>query len=137
MSGHIIVPHLEEIRIKIDGEYVVLVSSKGSYIKIPYQVIPTLARSMRSQGKVVEERVNALRLISDQAFALRAGIPIGFTNDPAKQHQAGIDAAWDPNLRKQLPGNIKGTTMFGTPTIIKHAPKPAKKTEEEGNGKSG
>jgi len=124
----IIVPKLEEAKVGIDGKCVVL-STKSVIIKLPYQVVPTIARAMNMKAKEIDEIVNVHRLIGDQAFMMRSGAPFGLTNNPAIQKAAAHEAQFNDKLRKHLPGGVKGKSLIGTPTIIKHPSK------EGGNGK--
>ena len=118
----ILVPKLEEVKVGIDGDKVVL-ATKNAIIRIPWQVARTLARAIVIQAGKLDEVANVHRLIGDQAFLMRSGAPFGLTNNPDIQKAAAHEAQFDDKLRKQLPGGVKGKSLLGTPTIIKHPPR--------------
>ena len=115
-------PKLEEIKIVIDGDKVALVTQNAT-IRIPWQVAMTLAKAIVTQAGKIEEMANVHRVVNDQAFFLRAGIPIGLSNNPDIRQEAMHEAQYNDRLRKELPGGVKSKTMFGTPKIIKHKPR--------------
>ena len=122
-----LIPQLEEIKVGIDGKRVVLSSSKGATMKIPWQVVTTLCKAMNTKAKQLEEMANIDRLLADQAMMFRSGAPFGLSNRRDILKEAAHIAQHDDKLRKYMPGGVKSTALVGTPTIIKHEPKEEQK----------
>jgi ligand-binding sensor domain-containing protein len=137
MSANIIVPKSEEVRIKQDGFNVILVSSKGASIILPWKAAIEVARGMVAQARYIESKINAPQIINDQAFLTRLGIPLGLTNNPAMKREAQKEAYYNPELRKTITGNkvkgIESMEAVGTPGLIQHPPKEGKDNAKEGN----
>lgn len=76
------------------------------------------------KGKLrLEELEQAERIARDSAILLRAGANFGLSNDPRILDAAKNAAAWDSELRRCMPGGVKSEEAFGTPALIRHAPR--------------
>ena len=117
-----IISQLDEIRVGMDGKRVVLQSSKGITMKVPWQVVETLCKAMIAKSKQIEEMANLDRLLADQAMMFRSGAPFGLSNRRDILKEAAHIAQHDDKLRKYMPGGVKSTALVGTPTVIKHDP---------------
>ena len=117
-----LIPQLEEIKVVMDGKRVVLSSSKGVTMKIPWQAVPTLCKAMITKAKQMEEMANLDRILEDQAMMFRSGAPFGLSNRTDILKEAAHIARYDDKLRKYMPGGVKSTALVGTPTVIKHDP---------------
>jgi hypothetical protein len=60
---------------------------------------------------------NAEKLAVDSGLLLRAGLPFGLTSNPQILADARKEAECNRDLRKALPGGIKGQVQFGRPGV--------------------
>jgi len=79
-----------------------------------------ISKAIHTVSKFAEEFENAHKIIDDGALLLRAGVPIGLTNNPKMQDEIAIEAAWNRDLRRYIRPmqGIKSEEMFGVPEII-------------------
>lgn len=106
-----------------DGPDVVIIKNGQRICELPWDAALMLADAIRIQARRIETRTKAEQVINDQAFGMRLGLPFGLTSDPKMIHQAGIEAAHDTRLRKQIPHvpmSIRSREALGTPSLIKH-----------------
>ena len=111
---------ITQVTVRRDGLDVVLVVNGQRIIDIPWDAALMLARAMTVQAHNIEEQVKAPAIAFDQGLLMRKGIPIGLTSDPRILHEAGNEAAWNPLLRKALPGGIRTLEAVGAPSVTKH-----------------
>lgn len=118
------------IRVRIEGDKVLLIRNGELITKIPWNAAISLSKVIYKQAKIAEENAKALDVIDDQALLFRVGMPIGLTDDPAKVKEAIKEASWNSKLRKYIPfpkfGAIESKETFGTPRIIRGKPKKMK-----------
>ena len=125
-----LIPKLDEITVGMDGKRVLLKSSNGTEMKIPWQVVETLCKVMVSKSKQMEEMANLDRILADQAMMFRSGAPFGLSNRRDILKEAAHIAQYDDKLRRYMPGGIKSTAIVGTPTVIRHDPPKEAKIEK-------
>lgn len=106
--------HYTGVQIIRDGKLVV---------EMPWDAALRAAAALRHVGQRAEEWASAERIASDQALMIRAGAPIGLSNNPRIIAEATKQAQHDRDLRRYLPGGIKSKSIVGVPTIIQHEPK--------------
>lgn len=128
-NTNIVVPKLKQLDVRLDeaGGHVVILSEGREAARFPVgEVAERVAKAILIQSKRGEEVLNAENIILDNAILLRAGASIGLSNHPKIREETAKEAVSNRNLRRYMPGGVRGRTMFGTPTIIKHDP-PAKR----------
>ncbi len=118
---------MTQVRVHQEGPEVQLIID-GRALLMPWNVALDVSNALRIKARAAEEIAKAEGIIFDQALLIRTGAPLGFTDNPDIQNEAGKEAAHNPALRKYLPGGVKGTEQFGTPTV-RHT------QERNGNGK--
>lgn len=122
MSARIHVPKLASVDIRQDGERVIVIRDGRTILDLPYDAAQALAKAIMAQSLKAEELAKAAGIIQDSAILMRAGAPLSLTNHPHLLDQARVEAAWNSDLRRYMPGGVKSREVFGTPAIIKHAP---------------
>lgn len=114
---------IESVRVQRQ-EKTVYVTINGEHVLcMPWEKADEVASAIRQVARLCEEWQKAEAIAKDQALLIRAGIPLGLTNDPRIQAEAAKHAAWDSELRRALPGGIKSEEQFGTPRLIAAPPK--------------
>lgn len=124
-TGHLTIRH--------DGPRVQIIDRQAG--KLLADITPQLARDLADALKHAagraEEIVERERIVFDQAILQRVGLPIGLIHDPHLRHQAGVEAAWNSDLRRYLPGGMKLQAEFGVPAVIRGpAPTPQRQQED-------
>jgi len=113
------VPQIRQVDVKMDGLDVVLVEKGSAILRLPWDAAIALGRAIITQGRRIEETVKANKIIQDQAFLIRKGIPIGLSSNPKILDEAVKEAQFNKELRKQIPAaSIESTSIVGRPTII-------------------
>lgn len=87
---------------------------------MPIEVVSLIIRQVNSVAKEIENEEDKPRLITDQAMLFRAGINVGFTNNPKILAEAHKEAQWNTTLRRHQPAAVKpitSTEWLGTPSI--------------------
>lgn len=87
-----------------------------------WSMFDELAAMMRSSARKAEEWDSAEAVARDNAILLRAGVPIGLSNNPAIRAETIKLAETDRDLRRYMPGGIGGKELFGRPTIFLEKP---------------
>ncbi len=120
-------PKIRQVSVRHDGTRVVLLERGKVIIELPWDAALDLSKAIHIQAKKAEEIAKAAKIIDDQAFLTRLGVPIGLTSNPAIKKEAAKEAAWNKALRKAIPpakaGGIKSQAVFGTPRLIQKRPK--------------
>lgn len=115
---------LHALTIRREGEKVLLLSGGVLIAEMPWQSADELARALTAKARQAEEQQKAESIAYDAAILMRAGVPMGLSNRRDIIKEAMKEAAWNTNLRRYMPGGIKSKEVFGTPTVIRHDPKP-------------
>lgn len=121
--GDIFVPKMRAAQVLVEGTRVLLVSDGRAVLNVPWEAALGIGKAMVAAARKAEETAKAAEIIMDQAILTRAGAPIGLSNNPAIQKEAGKEAAWNRDLRRYMPGGVKSEEVFGTPTLKKEPPK--------------
>ena len=91
----------------------------GRVTSMPWNAALDIARAIEKTARRAEEIAKADGIIFDQALLIRTGAPLGFTDNPDIQREAAKEAAHNSDLRKYLPGGVKATEQFGSPTVTR------------------
>lgn len=111
-----------QIKLGVDGDRVIL-EFEGKVLRLPWEAADEIAKALIVKARVVEEQIKALGIAKDDAILLRLGAPLGLSNNPDIRAEAEQLAQQDPQLRRYLPGGVRSKEHFGTPTLIRHAPR--------------
>jgi hypothetical protein len=122
----IFVPKIRQVNIRQDGDHVLLLEKGIAVLSMPWDVALDLSRAIKAKAKLAEEWAKANEIVMDQAFLMRAGIPIGLSARRDIMKEAVKEASWDTGLRKAIP-SIKSAAKFGKPMIIRHHPPKGKR----------
>lgn len=114
---------VRKLTIRAEGTKVLITMNDHTFWEMDWRKADELAALLRGQARRCEELEQAEQVAKDSALLLRAGAPFGLTDHPLIKDEARKIAAWDPQLRRALPGGIKSEAQLGTPSIIKHPPK--------------
>ncbi|MCB0190626.1 MAG: hypothetical protein KDJ65_01635 [Anaerolineae bacterium] len=120
---HIIVPKIESVTIRQEGDRVVVVSNGKAVLDLPWNAALEVAAGIRAKAKLAEEQAHLDALAYDSAVMLRAGLPFVMSNRPDVLAVAKREAAWG-DLRRYMPDRgIRSQEKFGTPKLTKHPPR--------------
>ena len=110
----------EQIRLVRHDDKVCLLVNGQLVADLPQEVALALGANLISMAKQIENDLNPT-LINDQAILMRAGVPLGFTNDPKILRESFKEAQWDRGLRKAIPNapGIESKEVVGTPIITR------------------
>lgn len=86
-------------------------------IDYAHKLIGQARKAMERRPRVAEQ------VIHDGALLLRAGVPLGLSNDPQILDETRKEAQHNRDLRRHLPGGVKSTTQYGAPTVRHEPPK--------------
>ncbi len=118
---------MSRVQIRQEGPEVLLVID-GRALKMPWNVALDVSKALAIKARKAEEIAKAEGIIFDQALLIRTGAPLGLTDNPDIQKEAAKEAAHNGDLRRYLPGGVKGAEQFGCPTV-RHT------SERTGDGK--
>lgn len=120
---HIIIPKIESVTIRQEGDRVVVLSNGQAVLDVPWNAALEIANGIRAKAKLAEEQAHLDEIAGDSAVMLRAGLPFILSNRRDVLDVAKREAAWG-DLRRQMPmRGIQSRERFGVPSLIKHPPK--------------
>lgn len=92
-------------------------------MEIPFKVARLVANLMKAKANfAMEQRPRVAEQIAvDSAILIRAGVPLGLSNNPKILDMAKTEAESNRDLRRYMPG-IKSEVQFGTPAIKSPTP---------------
>ncbi len=95
---------MNEIRLRQEYCNVLVIdcATGKTILELPYNAAIVLGRGLIELGKRAEQAAAADSVVFDQAFAMRAGLPFGFSADPKVKDEARKEAAHNRELRKML-----------------------------------
>jgi hypothetical protein len=99
------VPSSGFVTLRVDGPEVLLIVNGVLISRMPWQAALELSKGLHAQGKIAEQYSKIDQVISDQALAIRAGIPLALTTRPDALAEAWKEAAWNSDLRRTVPDN--------------------------------
>lgn len=93
------------VNIREEGGVILMFLDGKLLFKTNYQEALEIAKGLMAVARIVEERVEAERIVFEQALLMRAKAPIGLisTQNPALMQRATLEAAWNSDLRRYLP----------------------------------
>jgi hypothetical protein len=115
--GEFYIPKVTSVTVRREGSRVQLIQSGTLLLDLPWDAALDLAKVIRLQAARAEQTAKVEAVISDQAFLIRAGVPIALTPNPEVFKEAGNEAAHNRDLRRFMPGGIPGGVKFGFPTL--------------------
>lgn len=113
-------------RIRREGQHVLVQFDDGAksfVLQLEGKVAVEIGAMLRAEGLLADEWAQAERVANDSAILLRAGSNFGLSNDPRILEEAKKLAAWDSDLRRFMPGGVKSSEAFGTPSVMVQPPK--------------
>lgn len=116
---------LQVLKIRQEGKRVAVVANGRLALDLPWEQALELARALKVKALAAQQWAQAEQLVADQALLLRAGAPVGLTDNPLIQREA-----WKAAEDLKLPGGITPRTIVGTPAIH-HVP-PTQETSDDG-----
>ncbi len=114
-----------KVSVKQEGSRVLL-EIGGRAVAMPWDKALELSRALRVMGKKAEAHDSAQRIIHDGAILLRAGVPVGLTDDVKLQEEIAKEAAWNKELRRYMPGGIRSRAVVHAPKILRGKPREAR-----------
>lgn len=114
-----------QFRIRQEGEHVLCQfthDGKSFVLQLEGKVSVDIGKLMQQKGLLADEWAQRERVADDSAILLRAGSNFALSNDPRIIEESKIRAAWG-RIRRYMPGGVKSEEAFGTPRVVKHAPK--------------
>ena len=96
---------MNEVRLRQEYTQVLVIdcTTGKAVLDLPYLAAILLGRGLIEYGKRAEQAAAADHVVFDQAFALRAGVPFGFSTDPKVKGEARKEAGHNRELRKMIP----------------------------------
>lgn len=99
----------QQLTIRREGQRIIVISGGRAILDMDWESALKLVKAIQHQAKLAEEEAKAEQVIADQAFAARLGLPFGFSANKAINQEAKKEAAWNSDLRKQIPqANFRG-----------------------------
>lgn len=108
---------VKQLALKHGAGVIQIIDGDKLLVEVPITSAFQLAAAIRRQAAQAEQNAKVLQVVDDQAFCMRAGIPIALSRNPAVLKEAGNEAAWNEKLRRQLPGGIPSRIAFGSPCV--------------------
>lgn len=108
---------VKQLALKHGAGVVQIIEGDRLLVEVPITSAFQLAAAIRRQAAQAEQNAKVRQVVDDQAFCMRAGIPIALSRNPAVLKEAGNEAAWSEKLRRQLPGGIPSRVSFGSPSV--------------------
>lgn len=121
MGKQIITTGAVDLRtIRIESADSLLVIKNGVAIDqmTPECMIATARVMIAQANKAMETRPKIAEQIAlDSALLLRAGVPLGLTNNPKILDMARVEAVSNRDLRRAMPGGVKSAEQVGAPSV--------------------
>jgi hypothetical protein len=114
---------MNELRLRQEYTQVLVIdcTTGKAIMDLPFQAAILLGRGLIELGKKAEQAAAADGVVFDQAFALRVGLPFGFSTDPKIKDEARKEAGHNRELRKMIPhtrddrrGDVEPPVMVGS-----------------------
>lgn len=106
-----------EISIKAAGPALIVELQGKRWFECNYREAPVIYKGVLTVTRAMEEEANAQAVISDEAFLLRTGLPVGLSSNSKIKREA-----WKQAEDVNFPGMVEPQTVFYPPTIILHPP---------------
>lgn len=110
-------------RVVDEGDLVVIGVDDRHCFRLDWKSALRLGQAIQSRAKNAEQVAKRERIIRDGAMLQRAGWRgAGVTDNSKIQDRIGIEAAHDRDLRRYMPGGVKGQYRIGLGRIIQGPP---------------
>jgi hypothetical protein len=109
----------ESIRLIRNGNSIVMLVNGRLTADMPAEAAMDAAKALMTLAKQIENDSNPAKTIMDQAILMRAGVGVGFSDNPLILKDAFKEAQYNRDLRRYMtnaPGIDSGEIM-GTPII--------------------
>lgn len=110
---------IEQVSIRQEGERVLIIKGGVAVLDVPPEAAIEIGRGLIAKARqAMEVRPKvAEQTAIDAGLLLRIGAPFGITSHPKILAEAVKEAETNRELRRALPGGIKGETQFGAPAV--------------------
>lgn len=112
----VIVPKLQEFRIRQEGDRVHVIVDGQVAIDLPWQAADKLWMGVRAKTRLAEEYAKRDQIAYDSAILVRAGAGFALSSRPDVKDEVKKIAAHDRGLRRYMP-SIKSQEKFGHPVF--------------------
>ncbi len=102
-------------------ERVVLIIDGKTVLDLHWKHYNDVIRVIKQAAAQAEEYENANQVIDHQAVMMRAGMPLGLSDNPAILKAARQKALYDKQLRAYIP-SVKHLPVVGTPRLKQYKP---------------
>jgi hypothetical protein len=106
-----------KLSVRHEGAMVLVLFDGALKFEMPWRAAARLWRAVVTKARQADELAHADQVVLDGALMLRTGAPCGLTDNPAIQAEVVKAAVHDRDLRRYLPGGVKGTVILGAPVI--------------------
>jgi hypothetical protein len=83
--------------------------------------LDSAGNSAEAKAREAEQYAKVDQLVLDQGLIMRAGFPVGLTNNPRVIDAAKVEAAHNREFRRAIP-SIRSQEVVGMPTLIQPPP---------------
>lgn len=104
------------------GQPILVIADGRTILDVPGHAVGDVLTAFVSRIRDAEEIEAHDQIATDAAILLRAGVPMGLTDHPVIRDEAAKRAAWDSDLRRYMPGGVRGSTLFGRPGVRRTSP---------------
>jgi hypothetical protein len=111
---------IRKVQLRAEGARVFVNINDDTFLELEWQKADEVAAALKACARLAEGHEKAEQVLKDTAFLMRSGAPFTLSNDPRLLDAAKNEAAFDKDLRRQLPGGVKSREVFGLPTIRRH-----------------
>ena len=108
---------MEHVKVRqLEDKVVIYIGTKA--VELPWYAALEIAKAIKIQGERAEEYALAPKIAVETAMMWKAGLPIGFTDNPRIKDIAANEAAWNKDLRKYMGPEVRVNAQFGKPKLI-------------------
>lgn len=105
--------------IRAEGPKVFINLDERTFLEMEPKAALELAAAIRHQALAAEEYLQRERLAMDGAILARAGAPFTLSDRPDVLDRVRTEAAWNGDLRRYMPGEVKAREVFGNLMVAK------------------
>lgn len=110
-----------KVLVRAEGAKVLVAIDDQRFLEIGWQQADELARMLLAKAREAEQYAKVDQLVLDQGLIMRAGFPVGLTNNPRVIDAAKVEAAHNREFRRAIP-SIRSQEVVGMPTLIQPPP---------------
>lgn len=105
------------LAVRQQGAQVLVLASGALLFEMPWTAAARLWKAVKTKALEADEMAHADQIALDGALLLRTGAPFGLTGNPKIQTEIAKEAVHNRDLRRYLPGDVKGTVILGAPVV--------------------